>query len=400
MHLAGSSPGRDLGHLSYCTNIHAGEQLDEVMRSLALHLPPIKAQVAGEQEFGIGLRLGFAAANSLRAPGALDRLKHLLADQGCYVFTINGFPYGAFHGRAVKENAYRPDWSAPERLAYTNHLADIMSALLPPGQLGSISTVPGTFKPWLGDRLGAIVDQLIQHVAHLVGISNRTGQTISLALEPEPCCYLETIDETVAFFKAHLFDATGIARLAELTGLPAAQAEAAMRRHLGVCYDVCHAAVEFEDAKTSIALLRSEGILIAKAQLSSALRVSAIDAQSRKHLAAFAEPTYLHQVVQKSNGSLQRFVDLQQALSDPAGVDGSEWRVHFHVPVFLERMAHFDTTQEFLKDVLSLHRADPFTSHMEVETYTWDVLPDAYRNVDLSTAIAREINWVKAELGR
>ena len=400
MHLSGPAPGGDLGHLSYCTNIHAGEPLDEVMRSLALHLPAIKAQVAGEQSFGIGLRLGFAAANSLREPAALDRLKQLLSDGGYYVFTINGFPYGAFHGRAVKEDAYKPDWSDPQRLVYTNHLADIMSELMGARRSGSISTVPGTFKPWLGNRLEAIVDNLIRHVSHLVGISNRTGQSISLALEPEPYCYLETIDETVAFFKTRLFDATGIYRLAALTGLSTAQAEAAMRRHLGVCYDVCHAAVEFEDAKTSIARLRIEGILIAKVQLSSALRVASIDAESRKHLAAFAEPTYLHQVVQRSNGSLRRFVDLPQALADPTGMDGSEWRVHFHVPVFLERMAHFDTTQAFLKEVLALHRADPFTQHMEVETYTWDVLPDTYRNVDLSTAIAREINWVKTELGR
>lgn len=399
MHLTSPSLARDLGHLTYCTNIHAGEPLAEVMDSLALHLPNIKAQVAGAAPLGVGLRLGFAAANSLREPGALLRLKQFLADGGYYVFTLNGFPYGTFHGQAVKENAYQPDWSDPQRLAYTNHLADILSALLPAGQDGSVSTVPCTFKPWLGQRLPAITDHLIRHVAHLVGIATRTGQTISLALEPEPYCYLETIDEAVEFFNGQLFCTSGVAKLAALTGLTHSQAEAAMRRHMGVCYDVCHAAVEFEDAKTSIERLRANGILIGKVQLSSALRVASMNADSRKHLAAFAEPTYLHQVVEKSAGALNRFVDLPQALAHAPSADGAEWRVHFHVPIFLERMAHFDTTQAFLKDVLALHRADPFTRHLEVETYTWDVLPEPYRKVDLSTAIARELNWVKTELG-
>jgi len=395
MHL---SSGRDLGHLTYCTNIHAGEPLDEVMSSLARHLPEIKARVAPGQLFGVGLRLGSAAASGLREPGAMARLKRFLEAGGYYVFTINGFPYGAFHGRAVKQDAYKPDWGDPIRLAYTDSLADILSELLPAGQEGSVSTVPCTFKPWAQGRLEAITDHLIRHVAHLVGIAARTGQTIALALEPEPYCYLETVAETVAFFNERLFDRKGVARLAALTGVTAADAEAAMRRHIGVCYDVCHAAVEFEDPQASIAQLRANGILIAKIQLSSALKVAALDAESARHLAAFAEPVYLHQAVQKSNGALRRFLDLPQALDASGAAAGAELRVHFHVPVFLEQMAHFGTTQAFLAEILALHRADPISRHLEVETYTWDVLPAPYRSADLSSAIARELNWVKAQL--
>jgi len=395
---AALGPGRDLGHLTYCTNIHAGEPLDEVMGSLARHLPAIKARVSADRPLGVGLRLGYAAASGLREPGAMAELKRFLAAGGYYVFTINGFPYGAFHGKAVKEDAYKPDWSDPHRQAYTDHLADILSELLPAGQDGSVSTVPCTFKPWAEGRLEAITDHLIRHVAHLAGIARRTGQTIALALEPEPYCYLETIEETVAFFKERLFDRKGVARLAALTGLSAADAEASMRRHIGVCYDVCHAAVEFEDPKASVEQLRANGILIAKLQLSSALKVAAFDQESARHLAAFAEPVYLHQVVQKSNGSLRRFVDLPQALAASGSAAGTEWRVHFHVPVFLEQMTHFGTTQSFLAAILALHRADPISPHLEVETYTWDVLPPSYRETDLSSAIARELNWVKAQL--
>jgi sugar phosphate isomerase/epimerase len=399
MHLAAApGPGRDLGHLTYCTNIHAGEPLDEVMSSLARHLPAIKARVSADRPLGVGLRLGYAAASRLREPGAMAELKRFLEAGGYYVFTLNGFPYGAFHAKAVKQDAYKPDWSEPRRLAYTDSLADTLSELLPAGQDGSVSTVPCTFKPWAEGRLEAITDHLIRHVAHLAVIARRTGQTIALALEPEPYCYLETIEETVAFFKQRLFDRKGLARLAALTGLSSADAESAMRRHIGVCYDVCHAAVEFEDPKASIAQLRANGILIAKLQLSSALKVASFDQESARHLAAFAEPVYLHQVVQKSNGSLRRFVDLPQALAASGDAAGTEWRVHFHVPVFLEQMTQFGTTQSFLAEILALHRADPISSHLEVETYTWDVLPPSYRETDLSSAISRELNWVKAQL--
>jgi sugar phosphate isomerase/epimerase len=395
MHL---ESGRDLGHLTYCTNIHAGEPLDDVMASLARHLPAIKAQVAPSQPFGVGLRLGHAAADALRDAGARARLKRFLADGGYYVFTLNGFPYGAFHGRAVKEDAYKPDWSDPARLAYTDLLADILGELLPAGEEGSVSTVPCTFKPWAPGRLEAITDNLIRHVAHLAGIRARTGRTISLALEPEPYCLLETIEETVAFFEERLFARAGVARLAALAGLPPAAAEEAMRRHIGVCYDVCHAAVEFEDPQESIARLRAAGILIGKLQLSSALRIAALDAASARQLAAFAEPVYLHQAVQKANGSLTRFIDLPQALAAGGAAAGAELRVHFHVPVFLERMEHFGTTQAFLAQILAEHRAAPISRHLEVETYTWDVLPRAYRTAELSTAIARELDWVKGRL--
>jgi hypothetical protein len=398
----GSRP--ESGHLTYCTNIHAGEALDQVLASLAHHLPAIRAQVAGEEPMGVGLRLGHAAVEGLTDPENLAQLKALLAEGSHYVFTVNGFPYGAFHGEVVKEGAYRPDWTDPRRLSYTNRLADILADLLPEGQSGSLSTVPCTFKPWAAGQVEVFTDQLIRQVAYLCRLSSERGRDITLALEPEPCCYLETIEETVAYFNQYLFSREAARRLASLTGLSDTAAQYAMRRHIGVCYDVCHAAVEFEDPKASIARLRASGIAIAKLQLSSAMRIPRVDGDSLRQLAAFAEPVYLHQVVARSAGSLERYEDLPQALAAAeralaAGTLGeTEWRVHFHVPVFLAEMKDFGTTQAFLRDILDLHRADPISRHLEVETYTWDVLPLNYRDVDLSTAIARELNWVRQRL--
>ena len=395
-------PGtRRLGHLTYCTNIHAGETWPEVLAGLETHLPAIKAAVVPEAPLGVGLRLSATAAEALDEPAAFAAFREFLEAGGYYVFTINGFPYGTFHGQPVKEGAYRPDWSDPARLAYSNRLADLLARLLPEGLTGSVSTVPGTFKPWIAGEatIAAIVHNLVEHAAHLVALEARGGKRIVLALEPEPYCLLETIAETVEFFQTRLFGEQAVRQLAARSGLNGAAAEAALRRHLGVCYDVCHAAVEFEDPRTSIAALRAAGIEIAKVQLSSALRIPDLDSAATRRLRPFDEPVYLHQVVARGgNGALERFLDLPEALARAEENFGKEWRIHFHVPIFLEQLEAFSTTQDFLREVLALHREDPVTEQLEVETYTWDVLPPAQREVAVSAAIARELNWVRDQL--
>ena len=391
--------GQDgLGQLTYCTNIHAGEAWDDVLTSLRTHVPPIKQTLAPDADFGIGLRLGGSAAEALKHPSARAELASFLDDGGYTIFTLNGFPYGAFHGQKVKEEVYKPDWSEPVRLAYTNDLADTLAEFLPDGQFGSISTVPGTFKPWAAGRTEAIVRHLVSHIAHLIALKSRTGKVIALALEPEPYCMLETIEETATFFKEHLFAAHAVDQLTKETGLSQSDAEAALRTHIGVCYDVCHAAVEYEDPRGSVDRLRAEGIAIPKLQLSSALRVARVDADAIAALRGFDEPVYLHQVIQKDANGIFRFKDLPDAFAKSAEAMESEWRIHFHVPIFLEELETFGTTQAFLREILALHRADPISPHLEVETYTWDVLPAQYRNVSVSDAIAREMVWVRDQL--
>lgn len=395
MHLGGAP---DLGHLTYCTNIHAAETWPELRAGLSRHLPVIKAGFAPNQKMGVGLRVAASASEALDDPEALSELRLILEEYDCYVFTVNGFPYGTFHGRTVKEGAYRPDWSEPTRLEYSNRLASQLAALLPDGMTGSLSTVPGTFKPWADTRVPAIVENLLQHAAHLIRLERETGQTVVLALEPEPFCLLETIAEACAFFEQHLYSTAAEARLASLAGIDRAQAAAALRKHLGVCYDVCHAAVEFEDPRASLDALRAAGIPIAKVQLSSALSIPRVGTATPDQLGPFDEPTYLHQVVSRQDGALTRYRDLPEALAQAERSLGAEWRIHFHVPIFLAGLKDFGTTQAFLREILAIHKAAPITEHLEVETYTWDVLPDAYRTSSVGAAIARELNWVKDQL--
>lgn len=395
-------PARDV-HLTYCSNIHPGETWDEVRAQLDRHAPKVKARVAPEQEFGIGLRLSAIAAAQLAEPGTLAEFRDFLARERLYVFTINGFPYGEFHGAPVKEKVYLPDWRDEARLDYSNLLADIMADLLPDaGDLnGSISTVPGAFKPAVrGLRdVSAMAANLVRHAAYLAALRERTGRTVTLELEPEPCCYIETIDESVVFFREHLFSKGAVSHMADLTGLRRRDAEAALRRHLGVCLDLCHAAVEFEDPAQALAALQDAGIRVGKMQISAGLRFPSVDAGTIDLLRPFADKVYLHQVVERSADALRRYVDLPEAFAAAVGRnEPREWRVHFHVPIFLDDLGSFSTTQDFIRVVLEEHRKTPVSPHLEVETYTWDVLPPEYRNVDVIAAISRELEWVRDRL--
>jgi sugar phosphate isomerase/epimerase len=391
----GSHTGVDL---TYCTNIHPGETWEETLASLVAHVPAIKAEVSPEEPFGIGLRLSAAAAETL-ARSETPAFRRFLSDNNLYVFTMNGFPFGNFHGTRVKEKVYLPDWRDEARLVYSNRLADILAELLPEGLEGSVSTVPGAYKAALrapGD-VERMVDNLVRHAAHLADIEARTGRVVRLALEPEPCCFLETVDETIRFFEDHLFSRRAADRMAKLTGRSERGALDLLRRHLGVCFDVCHAAVEFE-ADDALDRLAGAGIAVPKIQLSSALRLPQVNGQTERLLDPFDDGVYFHQVVERGANGLRRFSDLDGAFATLGERGEREWRVHFHIPVFLETIGDFSTTQTYLRTVLLRQLRAPVAAHLEVETYTWGVLPQAHRQDDLSSDIVRELQWVKRQL--
>ncbi len=393
--------GGDGAHLTYCSNIHPGESWAEVRANLERYFPAVRDRVAPGATFGIGLRLSARAARELGSGGALAEFRDFLARKNLYVFTINGFPYGPFHGTRVKEEVYLPDWRDEERLRYTNELAELLVQLLPDGVDGSISTVPGAFKPAMQDRsdVERIVANLVRHVARLVEIKRRSGRHIALAIEPEPHCFLETIDESVRFFREQLFSTEAAVRLAGLTGLDDRAAARALRDHLGLCLDLCHAAVEFEDAQACIRELQDAGISVTKLQISAGLRLPALTARAVNALKQFDDPVYLHQVVEQGPNGIRRYADLPEAIATVSGeADGREWRVHCHVPIFMDDLGSFSSTRAFISDVLGIHRKQRISPHLEVETYTWNVLPEHLRAGGMEQAIARELNWVRETL--
>ena len=230
-------------------------------------------------------------------------------------------------------------------------------------------------------------------------IERATGKEIVLALEPEPCCFLETTEEAIAFFDAHLFGADAIDRFVEITGVSRSAAAGALRRHLGLCFDVCHAAVVFEDISVSLDRIAAAGIRIAKIQLSSALKLPEVNDGAEALLKRFDDGIYLHQTYEARDGRLTRYVDLPDAFAAlRRGESGGEWRVHCHVPLFEPSYGALQSTRDVLSDVLGLCRTRAIAPHLEVETYTWGVLPDDMRTNDINGDIARELTWVRSQL--
>jgi len=361
-------------HLSYCSNIHPAESWQQVRNNLQTHLLPIRSKLAADEPFGIGLRLSAESAEDLSQPETMREFQNFLTENNCYVFTINGFPYGPFHGTRVKEDVYLPDWKDQERLRYTNQLADIFAQFLPGGMTGSISTVPGAFKARVANEsdVKQIATLMIEHVAHLHKLEQETGSSIVLALEPEPCCFLETIEESVGFFENHLFSETAILHLQSLlkvhqAGIDYPKALALLQKHLTLCFDLCHAAVEFENPQQCINILRKANISIGKIQISAGLRLQNVDKSTIELLKPFDDNVYLHQVVEQYNGDISRYTDLPEAFAQLENSDtdsrNREWRVHFHVPIFLDELGKYSSTQFFITEFLALHKQHPVSDH-------------------------------------
>jgi sugar phosphate isomerase/epimerase len=388
-------------HLTYCTNVHAGERWDEIAAALKAHLPAVKRRVSRAAPLGVGLRLSGAATYELAEPGKLEQFAAFLRAEDLYVFTVNAFPFGAFHGTRVKEQVYKPDWREAERLRFSNCVADILAYLLPEGIEGSISTVPGAYKSKVDGVADAarMADAMVRHAAHLHGVAREKAKTITLALEPEPCCFLETTDETIDFFAQHVFARSSLDTFQQLTGTSAAQAADALHRHLGVCLDVCHAAVEFENPEQSVRRLEDAGIRVAKLQLSSALMLPSVSRDAVELLSPFDDGIYLHQTVESQDGKLRRYGDLPDAFAALArGEAGGEWRVHCHVPVFQESYGVLQSTQRQLAELLAACRRRACAPNLDVETYTWGVLPSDMKDGDVGNDIARELAWVRSQL--
>jgi len=377
--------------LAYCTNVHRGETWAETFAALEQHTLPVRRRVAPGRPYAIGLRLGQRAASELARRDALLAFQRWLEKHDCYVFTINGFPYGSFHGTRVKEQVYAPDWSTAERVDYTCQLFELLVQLLPAGLAGSVSTVPASFKGFVAAepaRHRAIFANLTTCGRRIAELAEESGRDLHLGLEPEPLCLIETSAETVAFFEQWRASDPAVGSLL---------------RHVGVNYDCCHLAVEFESAAASLDRITGAGLRLSKLHLSSALRVRP-DAAGRAALAAFVEPVYLHQVVvgrANSDEVRRRYVDLPEALGDPAPArPDDEWRVHFHVPLHASPGAPFSDTRDHLQgalDWLQAHRGA--CAHLEMETYTWEVLPPALR-LPIGDQLVREYAWTLEALAQ
>ena len=376
-------------HLAYCTNVHRGNSWEETFDSLERYVMEVRKSVAPSERFAIGLRLGAEAARELSYSDEITKFRRWLDQNDAYVFTINGFPYGNFHGSPVKEEVYRPDWTTNERLNYTLALFTILEQLLESGEEGSVSTLPGSFKEFVPnhDIPEVMIKNLNTCALEIEKLAGPKNLDLHLGMEPEPLGLFETTPETISFFD-HLF-------------LQADDPEIT-RKRIGVNYDCCHLAVEFEDAHEGLDSLVNHRIRLSKLHLSSALTAKPNESNLQR-LKDFIEPVYLHQVALGQNGRcIGRIKDLDLALaSHKAGKinEADEWRIHFHVPLHASPGGDLGDTRIHVIDTLFWLSKNPNAcSHLEMETYTWEVMPEELQAGTVVEQVAREYEWTLEQI--
>ena len=385
--------------LGYGMNVHPGGSPEVLEQAIERTVLPLRRRLGARGPFGIALRLDALGVRALESDaGRLRALRQLLVAHDLVPFTANGFVLGRFHGPGVKDAVYRPSWREAEREEYTLALAAVLAHLRGPGHVVSLSTAPGSWRGWGEERARVDADcaaRLVRAARRLRELEHVTGVRVLLGLEPEPGCTLQRVADAVAFFHGPLQQAFG--------------RDSAARHHLGVCLDVCHQAVMFEDPRLGLDRLRAAGVPVVKVQASAALELAdGSDVAGRAALARFVEPTWLHQTTTPDErGEVHLLEDLPAALGSAAApwLARRPWRTHFHVPVFRAlSVPPLKTTQGELDRVLARVAQGGATRHLEVETYTWEGLPEDERNAgsgfDLGEALAKELEYVLAVLAR
>lgn len=389
------------GHITYCSNIHVGESWEDHFQELKNYLPKIKTQISPNEPFGIGLRLSNEASLNLSQKEILLEWKKWLKQESMYVISINGFPYGGFHSEVVKEGVYHPDWSTNERYEYTKRLFLLLNEMLPLGEEGGVSTPPLSYLYFESNetdfekRKNKCNHFIIQTLVDLIRIKKKESRILHLDIEPEPDGFLGTFANLVHWYENELLP-MALPILKKEFGFDQTIAIQNTKEHIRFCLDVCHLAVTHEMNDVLFSELKRTGIKVGRIQVSSALKVEFSGSIEEKLnlLKPFDEKKYLHQVVSvKRNGAILSYKDLGEAILNGAEM-GEEWRIHFHVPIFLDSYGEFLSTQEELVTVLKMQKQSPFTNVLEIETYTWNVLPTPLQ-ISLEASIVRELDWLQ-----
>nr|YP_009551192.1 hypothetical protein [Vischeria sp. ACOI 3415]QAA12125.1 hypothetical protein [Vischeria sp. ACOI 3415] len=387
--------------LTYCSNIHPGDSWEEIFSNLKINIPLIKMKLSPNKPFGIGLRLSNKAANQLLKNNNLNKLKKWLNQNNCYVITLNGFVYGEFYKTSIKEKVYYPDWTNRKRNNFNNTLINLSAELCLPGNEVGFSTSPLAYKFYskkVSNDLfcGRVSNYILELVQQLIKIYEKQGKIIHIDFEPEADCILENIQDMLLFFGEFILKKIAFI-LAKDLQISLFQARIHLVRHVRICYDVCHQAIQFEDHIKNFIALNQIGVKIGKIQISSALHLK-LDQYEQNFLInklnKFKDNVYLHQVTEKkSNGYLYKYRDLSEAISNLNKNRTSEWRVHFHLPIFNQKYANFLTTNQDIDDIVKFLKISALTSCLEIETYTWEIIPKNIK-LDLLSSISKEYEWI------
>ncbi|MCZ6596743.1 MAG: metabolite traffic protein EboE [Planctomycetota bacterium] len=413
-------PGRAV-RLAYCLNLHPAEDLDGVLRGVREITLPLADELdpaRDEGDFGLGAYLPGKVVLAMEGDDAEDRAAYVgfVAANGLDPFTYNAFPIGGFHHAGLKQGVFRPTWMETERQLFTWNVArvaaDAWKACGARSRHVSISTHTGMYAADVGGPadLDACADGLARMARTLAEIEQASGCRIVLSLEPEPGSNAGDARALAGFHERIR------ARAREVLG---AGSDTVLRRHLGTCLDACHAAVAFEHPQEAFLDATADGTPLGKLQFTSAISLRHPDGNDagRERLFGLEEPVYLHQVTGRRGGDVAQAADLPEARrlwkSGAVGWRGcEEWRCHFHVPVDMGDLGDLGdgdrsgpagglgTTRAVADEILAVALSDPERwgteeLHVEIETYTWDVLPSEVRGTDsLVAGLAREYRHV------
>lgn len=417
----------------YCTNVHAGKNLETVFANLREFSLPVQEAMAKfrlentgasylgdsllepkkpDETLGLGLWFSETSVREALEPENLAKLKDYLATHRIRPYTLNGFPQSDFHQLVVKHQVYLPTWFEPSRLEYTQQLIQLLDNLLPAGEMGSISTLPiGWGHPALTEtQIEAVTRHWLELAKTLHRLKEETGRTILVAVEPEPGCAFTDSPSYRKFFTEQFLPRLSNERERDLA-----------RSYITLCHDVCHAAVMYENQASELQQFFDLGMRVGKVQVSSAVDVdwSNMPPELREvawsQLRNFVENRYLHQVHIQSGSTpqsgsnpsasnsaarpLTMIDDLPEAFAQySAPPTSGQWRVHFHVPIYLPTLDALRTTQTEINKTLAILLpkvgSEQFpTGHFEVETYAWTVLPEHLHAPNLSHGIALELQW-------
>ena len=373
----------DYSTLGYCSNVHAGNSIEEVKSNLERFAVPTREQFCPGQTMGIGLWLSDSSCQDLQSEDATLEFVEWLKERRLNAYTFNAFPFGDFHDAVVKHSVYRPDWTQECRLVYSQAIASLLSRIIDENQFGTISTLP---LGWPSNPDESFFQKcavnLVEMSAFLRRVKDETGRHIFLCIEPEPGCVIDDAMKLVDFFENYLF-----------------AADKTVAEFVGVCHDVCHSAVMFEPQASALQAYQKAGIHIGKYQISSAIRIdfekysSSEKREVVEYLEQFAEDRYLHQtkICSIELGQEELVEDLPIALSRFGENPKGEWRIHFHLPIYGERFGLIESTRTEIFECLKNIQPSALPYHFEIETYAWTVLPKSLRPASLTDGIVEEL---------
>ncbi len=368
--------------ITYCMNVHPGEDLDSVMKALETVTLPLRDALGDDGVFPLGLRLGSVAAKALRVPESMRVIAGFMRRNRLGAIGINGFPYGPFHGQTVKTKVYEPDWESPHRVSYTRDLFYALTRL-PSADLGNDHRLSITTVPLAYDRGQGVTETMFQNICAMAlflrKLEGFTGLRMCLALEPEPDCLLQDTRTTIDFFE-------------RLWQRP--EWNPAYRDLIGLCFDTCHFAVGYEDPLNALRSLVSANVPISRIQISAALEFTQYATEA--DLEPFLDSVYLHQTARREDdASLTCFPDLTRDLFPE--LIGRRGRIHYHVPLTWPGTGRLGTTRHALTSAFWRYvRAGGWP--IEIESYAYFVYPDYLRSRTLSESPLADLNWTREQL--